>query len=87
MLFAQVDDDGDAAENGETEKLSGEPRMRDASTGMSQEGLSVMIKYNQIGSLTSLSRGSRVSWFDTLKRVGVEEMKSKLRIFRVTSSR
>lgn len=48
-------------ENGETEKLSPEPKMRDASTGMSQERLSLMIKYNQIGSLTSLSRGSKVS--------------------------
>lgn len=36
--------------------------MRDASTSMSQERLSLMIKYNQIGSLTSLSR-SKVSFF------------------------
>lgn len=53
---------GDA---GETEKLTGsdapEPKTRDMGTGMSQERLSLMIKYNQIGSLTSLPRGSKVS--------------------------
>jgi hypothetical protein len=48
-------------ENGENEKLSPEPKMKDASTSMSQERLSLMIKYNQIGSLSSLSRGSKVS--------------------------
>lgn len=39
--------------------------MRDASTSMSQEHLSssLMIKYNQVGSLSSLSRGSKVSKF------------------------
>lgn len=34
--------------------------MRDASTSMSQERISLMVKYNQIGSMASLSR-SRVS--------------------------
>lgn len=58
--YAQGDDDGDAVENGEAEKLAPEPKMRDASTSMSQEHLSLMIKYNQIGSLSSLSRGSKV---------------------------
>jgi hypothetical protein len=48
----QADDDGDVAENGENEKLSPEPKMRDASTSMSQERLSLMIKYNQIGSVS-----------------------------------
>jgi hypothetical protein len=49
------------AENGERDKLNApESKMRDASTSMSQERLSLMIKYNQIGSLTSLSR-SKVS--------------------------
>lgn len=58
----QVEDDNDLVENGELEKLSPEPKTRDASTCMSQERLSsLMIKYNQIGSLTSLPRGSRVS--------------------------
>lgn len=58
---AQGDDDGDAGESGEAEKLSPEPKMKDASTSMSQEHLSLMIKYNQVGSLSSLSRGSKVS--------------------------
>jgi hypothetical protein len=48
-------------ENGENEKLAAEPKTRDASTSMSQERLSLMIKYNQMGSLTSLSR-SKVSF-------------------------
>lgn len=34
--------------------------MRDQGTQMSLERLSLMIKYNQIGSLTSLPRGSKV---------------------------
>lgn len=49
----------DVLENGETEKLT-EPKTKDQSTTMSQERLSLMIKYNQIGSLTSLPRGSKV---------------------------
>lgn len=49
------------AADAEQEKLTGEPRFKDQGTGMSQERLSLMIKYNQIGSLTSLPRGSRVS--------------------------
>jgi hypothetical protein len=58
---AQGDDDSDAVENGEAEKLAPEPKMKDASTSMSQDHLSLMIgKYNQ-GSLSSLSRGSKVS--------------------------
>lgn len=37
-----------------------EPKTRDQGTTMSQERLSLMIKFNQIGSLTSLPRGSKV---------------------------
>lgn len=33
---------------------------KDQGTTMSQERLSLMIKFNQIGSLTSLPRGSKV---------------------------
>lgn len=58
---------GGAGDAGETEKLTGagsdapaEPKTKDMGTGMSQERLSLMIKYNQIGSLTSLPRGSKV---------------------------
>lgn len=59
----QIDDkdDIDTTENGETEKLT-EPTKKDQATSMSQERLSLMIKYNQIGSLTSLPRGSRVNY-------------------------
>lgn len=53
-------DEDDAAENGETEKLN-EPKTKDQGTTMSQERLCLMIKYNQIGSLTSLPRGSKVN--------------------------
>lgn len=54
-------------ESGEAEKLTetkeaDEPKTKDQGTSMSQERLSLMIKYNQIGSLTSLPRGSRVSF-------------------------
>lgn len=52
-------DDNDAGESGETEKLT-EPPTKEQGTSMSLERLSLMIKYNQIGSLTSLPRGSRV---------------------------
>lgn len=54
-------DDQDGAENGETEKLTSEPKTKDQGTTMSQERLSLMIKFNQIGSLTSLPRGSKVT--------------------------
>lgn len=54
-------DDQEGTENGETEKLTSEPKMKDQGTTMSQERLSLMIKFNQIGSLTSLPRGSKVS--------------------------
>lgn len=61
-LNYQADDEVEIAENGEGEKLNAsETKMKDASTSMSQERLSLMIKYNQIGSLTSLSR-SKVSY-------------------------
>lgn len=58
------DADDEAVEKGEAEKLytdGDEPKTKDQGTSMSQERLSLMIKYNQIGSLTSLPRGSRVS--------------------------
>lgn len=61
------DADDDVLESGEAEKLTetkeaDEPKTKDQGTSMSQERLSLMIKYNQIGSLTSLPRGSRVSF-------------------------
>lgn len=40
-----------------------ESNTKDQGTSMSLERLSLMIKYNQIGSLSSLPRGSRVSEF------------------------
>lgn len=52
-------DDQEGAENGESEKLT-EPKTRDQGTEMSQERLSLWVKYNQIGSLASLPRGSKV---------------------------
>ncbi|XP_055639140.1 uncharacterized protein LOC129777095 isoform X2 [Toxorhynchites rutilus septentrionalis] len=71
--YDNPDADEDAAENGEAEKLndtkdSEEPKTKDQGTSMSQERLSLMIKYNQIGSLTSLPRGSRGDVTDTLSR-------------------
>lgn len=54
------EEDEAAVESGEAEKLT-EPKYKDQGTTMSQERLSLMIKYNQIGSLTSLPRGSKVS--------------------------
>lgn len=58
------DDQEMTMENGETEKLNqsseSEPKTKEQGTTMSQERLSLMIKYNQIGSLTSLPRGSKV---------------------------
>lgn len=50
----------ETAENGENEQLT-EPKTRDQGTSMSQERLSLWVKYNQIGSLASLPRGSKVS--------------------------
>ncbi|XP_054742928.1 uncharacterized protein LOC129247702 isoform X1 [Anastrepha obliqua] len=55
----------EAIENGETEKLT-EPATKEQGTSMSLERLSLMIKYNQIGSLTSLPRGSRADIHDHL---------------------
>lgn len=55
-------DEDEGVESGEAEKLT-EPKYKDQGTTMSQERLSLMIKYNQIGSLTSLPRGSKVSKF------------------------
>uniref|UniRef100_A0A1L8DEQ6 Putative transporter n=1 Tax=Nyssomyia neivai TaxID=330878 RepID=A0A1L8DEQ6_9DIPT len=52
-------------ENGESEKLT-EPKTKDQGTTMSQERLSLMIKFNQIGSLTSLPRGSKMDLPDSL---------------------
>lgn len=49
----------ETCENGENENLK-EPKTKEMGTSMSQERLSLMIKYNQIGSLTSLPRGSKV---------------------------
>lgn len=56
----EMEDYMDGADNGETDKLT-EPTTKEQGTSMSLERLSLMIKYNQIGSLTSLPRGSRVS--------------------------
>ncbi|XP_068150568.1 uncharacterized protein [Drosophila tropicalis] len=50
---------------GETEKLT-EPATKEQGTSMSLERLSLMIKYNQIGSLSSLPRGSRADIHDHL---------------------
>lgn len=55
-----MEDEIEAVETGETEKLT-EPTTKEQGTSMSLERLSLMIKYNQIGSLSSLPRGSRVS--------------------------
>ncbi|XP_017849186.1 uncharacterized protein LOC108604281 isoform X2 [Drosophila busckii] len=55
----------EAAETGETEKLT-EPATKEQGTSMSLERLSLMIKYNQIGSLSSLPRGSRADIHDHL---------------------
>uniref|UniRef100_A0A182TS11 Major facilitator superfamily associated domain-containing protein n=1 Tax=Anopheles melas TaxID=34690 RepID=A0A182TS11_9DIPT len=60
--YDNPDADDEAVEKGEAEKLytdGDEPKTKDQGTSMSQERLSLMIKYNQIGSLTSLPRGSR----------------------------
>ncbi|XP_075153062.1 uncharacterized protein LOC142226759 isoform X2 [Haematobia irritans] len=55
----------EAVEAGETEKLT-EPATKEQGTSMSLERLSLMIKYNQIGSLSSLPRGSRGDIHDHL---------------------
>lgn len=59
--FDATNDDKDEEEmdKGEAEKLT-EPKTRDQGTTMSQERLSLWVKYNQIGSLASLPRGSKV---------------------------
>ena len=57
--FDHRDEDDLGVESPEAEKLT-EPKFKDQGTYMSQERLSLMIKYNQIGSLTSLPRGSKV---------------------------
>lgn len=56
----ESEEEVEAVEAGETEKLT-EPATKEQGTSMSLERLSLMIKYNQIGSLSSLPRGSRVS--------------------------
>uniref|UniRef100_A0A1I8PID4 Major facilitator superfamily associated domain-containing protein n=1 Tax=Stomoxys calcitrans TaxID=35570 RepID=A0A1I8PID4_STOCA len=58
-------DAAEAVEAGETEKLT-EPATKEQGTSMSLERLSLMIKYNQIGSLSSLPRGSRGDIHDHL---------------------
>uniref|UniRef100_A0A1A9WZP3 Major facilitator superfamily associated domain-containing protein n=1 Tax=Glossina brevipalpis TaxID=37001 RepID=A0A1A9WZP3_9MUSC len=59
------EDEGEGVETGETDKLT-EPATKEQGTSMSLERLSLMIKYNQIGSLTSLPRGSRGDIHDHL---------------------
>ncbi|XP_036222386.2 uncharacterized protein [Bactrocera oleae] len=59
------EEEAETMENGETEKLT-EPATKEQGTSMSLERLSLMIKYNQIGSLTSLPRGSRADIHDHL---------------------
>ncbi|KAM8715678.1 hypothetical protein ACLKA7_002688 [Drosophila subpalustris] len=54
----ESEEEVEAVEVGETEKLT-EPATKEQGTSMSLERLSLMIKYNQIGSLSSLPRGSR----------------------------
>uniref|UniRef100_A0A8D8GW67 Major facilitator superfamily domain-containing protein 6-A n=1 Tax=Culex pipiens TaxID=7175 RepID=A0A8D8GW67_CULPI len=71
--YDNPDADDDVLESGEAEKLTetkeaDEPKTKDQGTSMSQERLSLMIKYNQIGSLTSLPRGSRGDVNDSLSR-------------------
>jgi hypothetical protein len=57
------DDDLEVADIGEGEKLNIDSKTRDASTSMSLERLSLMFKFNQMGSMSSLSR-SKVSELD-----------------------
>ncbi|KAM7354691.1 uncharacterized protein ACRADG_006261 isoform 2-T2 [Cochliomyia hominivorax] len=60
-----MEEEVEAVETGETEKLT-EPATKEQGTSMSLERLSLMIKYNQIGSLSSLPRGSRGDIHDHL---------------------
>ncbi|XP_058056912.1 uncharacterized protein LOC131208268 isoform X2 [Anopheles bellator] len=69
--YDNPDADDEVVEKGESEKLyseGDEPKTKDQGTSMSQERLSLMIKYNQIGSLTSLPRGSRGDVNDAFAR-------------------
>ncbi|XP_050086556.1 uncharacterized protein LOC126571790 isoform X2 [Anopheles aquasalis] len=69
--YDNPDVDEETIEKGESEKLyndGDEPKTKDQGTSMSQERLSLMIKYNQIGSLTSLPRGSRGDVNDSFGR-------------------
>ncbi|XP_035775658.1 uncharacterized protein LOC118457866 isoform X1 [Anopheles albimanus] len=69
--YDNPDVDEETIEKGESEKLyndGDEPKTKDQGTSMSQERLSLMIKYNQIGSLTSLPRGSRGDVNDSFAR-------------------
>ncbi|XP_039492214.1 uncharacterized protein LOC120452171 isoform X1 [Drosophila santomea] len=61
----ESEEEVEAVEAGETEKLT-EPATKEQGTSMSLERLSLMIKYNQIGSLSSLPRGSRADIHDHL---------------------
>ncbi|XP_023166203.1 uncharacterized protein LOC111596284 isoform X2 [Drosophila hydei] len=61
----ESEEEAETVEAGETEKLT-EPATKEQGTSMSLERLSLMIKYNQIGSLSSLPRGSRADIHDHL---------------------
>lgn len=61
--FDNREEEDMVADNGEAEKLT-EPKFKDQGTNVSQERLCLMIKYNQIGSLASLPRGSKVRTFN-----------------------
>ncbi|XP_017076828.2 uncharacterized protein LOC108111759 isoform X2 [Drosophila eugracilis] len=61
----ESEEEVETVEAGETEKLT-EPATKEQGTSMSLERLSLMIKYNQIGSLSSLPRGSRADIHDHL---------------------
>lgn len=62
---ATAEDEEETTEKGDSNEKDKfiEPNTKDQGTSMSLERLSLMIKYNQIGSLSSLPRGSRVSFF------------------------
>lgn len=62
--FDNREEEDMVADNGEAEKLT-EPKFKDQGTNVSQERLCLMIKYNQIGSLASLPRGSKVRTFNS----------------------
>lgn len=64
-------------ESGETEKLKDEPKMQDSSTSMSQERLTLMISHNQVGSLSSLWRGSKASFESFKLKVEIRQLKLK----------